>query len=1370
MSVSLTVSSIPAFDPHGEAGTVNQRWEKWLKRFSRYAVASGVKRDEQKRDLLLHTAGPEVQDIFDVLPDTGDSYKEAEAALSKYFKPQQNIPFSRHNFRQAKQQQTETVSQFITRLRELAAPCDYGENLEDFIRDQVIDKCLSNNLRKKLLAEKDLKLARVIELSQAKEASEYQAAEISQEAGSVNAMNIQHSQNKGIHKPRRHPPPPPPRRDTPPAKNSTHNRKQNVTVARQPAQYTRPQPGARRSQSTLCTRCGILGHTADTCRCSKNVQCFKCGKLGHFAKMCKSKSQSKVNDVHCITQQNESFNQRLSDSDSEYAYNINSSLGEITVYFNNIPTKMLIDSGSSCNIINSQMIQRLKANHYELSKCDKIIHPYNSAPIKVSNSITAKVHLEDKKEIFIADFLCVEGQAPCILGRNTALALGVLNLINHTTQTSILEKYPGITDGVGCLRNTQVALHIDKTVTPVARKHSRVPFHRRKKVENELNRLLAENIIEKVSGPTEWVSRIVTPPKPNNPDELRLCVDMRDANRAIQRTRHVTPTMEELVNDLNGAKLFSKIDLRSGYHQLMLKPESRYITTFSTHVGLFQYKRLNFGVNSAAEVFQHTIQTLIQDIEGARNVSDDIIVFGKSQKQHDDALHKTLTVIHNSGLTVNQKKCQFNLPKIEFFGYNFSADGVSPDPKKVQALHEAKEPKNCSEVRSFLGLAQYSARFIKGFATLTQPLRDLTRKHSTWKWEEAEANSFQCVKDSLSSTAVTAYFDPTKFTEVFVDASPVGLAGILSQDGRPIVYASRSLTEVESRYSQTEREALAVVWATEHFHIYLSGSKFNIITDHLPLVNIWKKPDPPLRIARWGLRLQPYSFTIKYQPGKNNPADYMSRHPVPFNKKFSHEEKTAEEYVNITALTSTPLAISLKEVETETSKDATLQTVIKLINTNRWHDIQTFKNENNINFSDLVSFNNCHDELTINSDETVILRNERLVMPESLRKKSIELAHEAHQGVCKTKALIRSKVWFPGIDKEVEKVINSCLPCQVNSRRQTIQPLCMSDLPRGPWQMLSADFCGPIHTGSYLLVITDEYSRYPVVFEVKSTSANAVIPKFQFIFATFSYPVSIKTDNGPPFQSYEWKTFLENCNVKHRKITPYWPRANAQAESFNKPLMKALRAASAQQRDWRQELQNFLRIYRCTPHTTTNYTPFRLLFGRDPRTKFPELTQSSTDIIEATVRIRDQQAKEKMKVNADKKNSAKPILIKPGDRVLVKNKKKDKLTAPYNLTPLTVYNRKGSMITAKREDGYSVTRNVSEFKLMSAPPLSPSAATRSAPPSPVLPSVVTLSKSAAAADPLLPATPADSPLSSRQHPARPKRTVKRPAWITEYSA
>jgi hypothetical protein len=338
----------------------------------------------------------------------------------------------------------------------------------------------------------------------------------------------------------------------------------------------------------------------------------------------------------------------------------------------------------------------------------------------------------------------VEGSGGSLLGCATAQELGLMKLcLNVVSQEGILEEFSYRFQGIGKLKDYTFKLHIDENVKPVAQPHRRIPFHIRKKVEEELQNLEDLDFIEKVEGPTPWVSPIVAAPKPKDPDKVRICVDMRQANKAILRERHVMPTVDDMINDLNGAKIFSKLDLNSGYHQLELAPESRYITTFSTHVGLRRYKRLNFGISSAAELFQVTIQQVIEGIEAARNLSDNIIVFGKTQQDHDRSLKRVLTRLRDKNITLNKKKCEFNKVSLEFYGFVFSKNGISADPAKVEAIKSAENPRNASEMRSYLGMVNYCSRFIPDFATVCKPLRNLTRKNQSWIWTKQHSNAMK---------------------------------------------------------------------------------------------------------------------------------------------------------------------------------------------------------------------------------------------------------------------------------------------------------------------------------------------------------------------------------------------------------------------------------------------------------------------------------------------------------------------------------------------------------------------------------------------------------------------------------------------------
>ena len=321
---------------------------------------------------------------------------------------------------------------------------------------------------------------------------------------------------------------------------------------------------------------------------------------------------------------------------------------------------------------------------------------------------------------------------------------------------------------------------------------------------------------------------------------------------------------------------FSHLDLRSGYHQIILDEESRGITTFTTHKGLFQWKRLPFGINSASEVFQNTIQQVLHNLKGVRNIVDDIIVWGQTQKEHDDNLEALLQRLRDTGLTAKRSKCLFNADSLWFYGMILTKNGVRPDKEKVEAIQNTPPPTNVTQLRSFLGLVNYCSRFIPNFSTITATLRRLDRKNTFWKWEKKHQQAFEAVKAQISDQCTLAYYDPRKSTSVVVDASPVGLGAILVQhnkDGemKVIAFASRALTEVEQRYCQTKREALACVWACEKFHLYLMGCHFTLYTDHQALEILYSsKSKQPARIQRWALRLQQYNYSVKYRPGTGN--------------------------------------------------------------------------------------------------------------------------------------------------------------------------------------------------------------------------------------------------------------------------------------------------------------------------------------------------------------------------------------------------------------------------------------------------------------------------------------------------------------------
>ena len=576
---------------------------------------------------------------------------------------------------------------------------------------------------------------------------------------------------------------------------------------------------------------------------------------------------------------------------------------------------------------------------------------------------------------------------------------------------------------------------------------------------------------------------------------------------------------------------------------------------------------------------------------------------------------------------------------------------------------------------------------------MSAPLRELTKKDKQFHWAEQQEQSFQQIKELLTSAKVIAYFDPSKETELITDACPTGLSAILVQktpdldDRRVVAYASRTLSPVKRRYSQTEKEALAIVWAVEKLHIYLYGSHFKLITDCKPVQLIFGNPKskPPARIERWNLRLQGYDFKAVHTQGSQNPSDYLSRHAIHGEER---QRSLAEEYVHFLAANAVPKAMTLDEIQFATKQDS-----------QQWHKIDNLPTEHQeADQAELKMFRKVKEELTVSDESDIVLKNSRIVVPTVLREKAISLAHEGHQGLVKTKQLLREKVWFPGVDQLAKRTIETCLACQANSTDNRPDPLQMSPLPPAPWHTLHIDFCGPFPTGEYLLVVIDAYSRFPEVDIIRSTSATAIIPKLDRIFATHGIPAVLRSDNGPPFTSHEIKKYMEENGIEHQRITPLWPQANSEAESFMKPLTKAIRSAHAEGKQWTKHLYKFLLNYRTTPHTTTRYAPATLLFNRQVRNKLPQLTPEEPSTSQE-VRKNDQKAKIKMKENADMKRRASPSNLKIGDIVLVRQRKNNKFSTRFDPRPFEVVRKKGTMVTACR-DGKYITRNISQFKVI----------------------------------------------------------------------
>nr|VZI30274.1 unnamed protein product [Spirometra erinaceieuropaei] len=411
--------------------------------------------------------------------------------------------------------------------------------------------------------------------------------------------------------------------------------------------------------------------------------------------------------------------------------------------------------------------------------------------------------------------------------------------VRNTTEEVLKNKYmERMENAAGRCTKTKISLKVKPEKQPAFKQSRRVPFAVQSSVEAELERLQEKGIIYPTNY-SAWAAPVVAVKKPNG--QIRLCADYSTGlNDALEDYHYPLPTLEQIFATLNGGKVFARIDLSEAYLQIEVDEKSQELLTINTHKGLFRYTRLNYGVKTAPSVFQQIMDTMLTNVPGTIAYLDDILVVGSSEEELTQRLDQVVDNLIDYGLKVNMEKSEFLRKEIHYLGFIVNENGRAPDPERVKAFQNMKVPKNTKELQSFMGLVSYYGPFITGLHSLKPPLSRLLCKDVEFVWSPECQNAFDAIKTKICDSTMLSHFEADKETIVQADASDYGLGGVLLQkdaDGRvqPIMHAARSLTKAERNYSQIEKEALAIIFAVQRFHLFIYGRPFTLRTDHQPL-------------------------------------------------------------------------------------------------------------------------------------------------------------------------------------------------------------------------------------------------------------------------------------------------------------------------------------------------------------------------------------------------------------------------------------------------------------------------------------------------------------------------------------------------------
>lgn len=721
-------------------------------------------------------------------------------------------------------------------------------------------------------------------------------------------------------------------------------------------------------------------------------------------------------------------------------------------------------------------------------------------------------------------------------------------------------------------RGHEHAIVLKEGSNPVGVRPYRYPQFQKDGIERLIKEMLAAGIIQPSTNP--FSSPVILVKKKDG--SWRFCVDYRALNKETVADKYPILVIDELLDELHGATIFSKLDLRAGYHQILVRPEDTHKTVFRTHEGHYEFLVMPFGLTKAPATFQSLMNEVFRPYlrRFVLVFFDDILIYSRSKEEHVQHLGLVLRILEKNSLFVNKKKCEFGKGEVAYLGHVISENGVAMDGDKIRAIVEWEIPKNLRELRGFLGLTGYYRKFVFNYAHIARPMTEQLKKDN-FKWSETATKAFECLKTAMVTAPVLAMPNFQFPFVVETDASGYGMGAVLMQGDRPIAFYSKLLGVRAQQKSVYEKELMAICFAIQKWRYYLLGRHFVVRTDQQSLRYITQQREIGAEFQKWMSKLMGYDFEVQYKPGSSNKvADALSR-------------KTVGEIV--LGVMVAGLAVDWKKLEEEVATDSFLTQIKNELQHGR--EVPHFS---------LV-------ECKLLFKGRYVIPPASFVIPILLREYH-DSPMGGHAGELKTYLRLASEWYWKGMRQEVVRYVQRCSTSQQQKSSQhhpggLLQPL---PIPSRIWEDLSMHFIEglPVSKGvDTILVVVDRLSKYAHFLTLRHpfSALNVAEVFIAEVVRLHGFPSSIVSDRDRIFLSIFWKELFRLHGTTLKKSTAYHPQTDGQTEIVNRNLETYLRCfVGGHPKGWARWLPWAEFSYNTSTHTSTKMSPFKVVYGRDP--------------------------------------------------------------------------------------------------------------------------------------------------------------------------